>query len=64
MRLVNGEFQVACEILDGAFQMLPDSGEVVSTPGPMPGPEAVQPSPGLRHWSLSGVNDDALQFLV
>ena len=33
-------------IFAGASQMVPDSGEVVGTPGPMPGPDAVQPSPG------------------
>ena len=44
--------------------MVPDSGEVVGTPGPMPGPEAVQPSPGERHCPLSGEKADPEQFFV
>ena len=36
-------------IFAGASQIVPDSGDVVGTPGPMPGPDAVQPSPGSRH---------------
>ena len=36
-------------ILAGASQIVPDSGDVVGTPGPMPGPDAVYPSPGCRH---------------
>ena len=46
-------------ILARASQMVPDSGDVVGTPGPMPGPDAVQPSPGCRHCELSCDTDDA-----
>src|SRR5688572_14415721 len=63
-RLESGAEYVACMILAGASQIVPDSGEVVGTPGPMPGPAAVQPSPGLRHCPPSAVTDDAEQFFV
>ena len=63
-RFVIGEFQVAWAIFNGACQTVPDSGDVVATPGPMPGPDAVQSSPGVRHWSASFVNDEPVQFLV
>jgi len=47
---------VPCRILNGAFQIVPDSGDVVATPGPMPGPEAVQSLPGLRRESVDLAN--------
>ena len=39
-------------------------GAIVATPGPMPGPEAVQPLPGLRHSPLSLTTDEPLQLTV
>jgi hypothetical protein len=51
-------------MLNGAFQMVPASGDVVATPGPMPGPAAVQSAPGLRHCELSFVIADPLQLIV
>ncbi len=59
-----GEVQVPCRMLNGAFQIVPASGDVVATPGPIPGPDAVQSSPGLRHCPLSLTNDEPLQFIV
>jgi hypothetical protein len=59
-----GDVHVYCMMLNGAFQIVPDSGDVVATPGPMPGPDAVQPSPALRHSSLSLTTAEPLQFIV
>src|SRR3954469_21882147 len=64
MRLESGAEYVACTIFAGASQIVPDSGDVVGTPGPMPGPEAVQPSPGPRHWPPSCDTEDPEQFFV
>ncbi len=55
---------MACMMLNGAFQIVPDSGDVVATPGPMPGPAAVQSSPGLRHCELFFVMAEPLQLIV
>src|SRR5689334_16336306 len=63
-RLDHGDEYDNCMILARASQMVPDSGDVVGTPGPMPGPEAVQPSPGERHCPLSLVYDEPEQFFV
>src|SRR6185436_15663146 len=63
-RLDHGAEYDACMILARASQMVPDSGDVVGTPGPMPGPEAVQPSPGCRHCELSCDTEDPEQFFV
>ena len=59
-----GDDHVACMMLNGAFQIVPDSGDVVATPGPMPGPAAVQSSPGLRHCPLFLTTDEPLQLIV
>jgi hypothetical protein len=64
MRFEMGDVHVACMMLNGAFQIVPDSGDVVATPGPMPGPDAVQPLPGLRHSPLSLTTDEPLQLTV
>ena len=45
-RLETGAEYVACMIFGARVPDVPDSGDVVGTPGPMPGPEAVHPSPG------------------
>ena len=50
--------------LQSARQQTVLRGDVVATPGPIPGPEAVQSSPGLRHCPLSLTNDEPLQFIV
>src|SRR6185295_19533590 len=60
----SGAEYVACMIFAGASQMVPDSGELVGTPGPIPGPAAVQPSPGSRHCPPSRVTEDPEQFFV
>jgi hypothetical protein len=64
MRLEMGDVHVACMMLNGAFQIVADSGDVVATPGPMPGPAAVQLSPGLRHSPLSSTTAEPLQLTV
>ena len=48
-RLESGDDQVAWTIFARSSQMVPDSGDVVATPGPIPGPDAVQSSPRSRH---------------
>src|SRR5688572_8584414 len=63
-RLESGAEYVACMILAGASQIVPDSGDVVGTPGPMPGPAAVHPSPGLRHCPPSMTAEEPEQFFV
>ena len=63
-RLEIGAEYVACMIFARASQMVPDSGELVGTPGPIPGPAAVQPSPGWRHCPPSLVTEDPEQFFV
>src|SRR5688500_2027683 len=60
----SGAEYVACMILAGASQIVPDSGEVVGTPGPIPGPAAVQPSPGFRHCPPSAATAEPEQFFV
>ena len=51
-------------IFGGRVQIVPDSGELVVTPGPMPGPDAVQSSPGARHCPPSRDTEDPEQFFV
>src|ERR1043166_1660620 len=58
------EEYVACSIFAGASQIVPDSGDVVGTPGPIPGPDAVQPLSGCRHCELSVDKDETEQFFV
>ncbi|MNC89370.1 hypothetical protein D3C83_52950 [compost metagenome] len=63
-RLDTGDDHDACMILARSSQIVPDSGDVVATPGPMPGPEAVQSSPRSRQLSPPLTNEEPVQFFV